>query len=62
MTIVRTAAVYARIISDQERLGLGVQCQLEDCRKLAAFAAKESGRRSARIRRKNDQIAGCLKE
>jgi site-specific DNA recombinase len=36
MTIVRTAAVYARISSDQEGLGLGVQRQLEDCRKLAA--------------------------
>jgi site-specific DNA recombinase len=32
----RTAAVYARISSDQEHLGLGVQRQLEDCRKLPA--------------------------
>ncbi|MFT7395208.1 MAG: site-specific DNA recombinase [Candidatus Azotimanducaceae bacterium] len=30
------AAVYARISSDQEGTGLGVQRQLEDCRKLAA--------------------------
>jgi site-specific DNA recombinase len=28
--------VYTRISSDQEGLGLGVQRQLEDCRKLAA--------------------------
>ncbi|TFD70565.1 recombinase family protein [Cryobacterium sp. Hb1] len=36
MKIIRTAAIYARISSDQTGLGLGVQRQLEDCRKLAA--------------------------
>jgi len=33
---VRAAAVYARISADQGGQGLGVQRQLEDCRKLAA--------------------------
>ncbi len=33
---VRSAAVYARISADQGGQGLGVQRQLEDCRKLAA--------------------------
>ena len=32
----RSVAVYARISQDAEGLGLGVQRQLEDCRKLAA--------------------------
>ncbi len=32
---VRSAAVYARISQDLEGKGLGVQRQLEDCRKLA---------------------------
>ncbi|GAB2739963.1 recombinase family protein [Sinomonas soli] len=32
----RSAAIYARISSDQTGEGLGVQRQLEDCRKLAA--------------------------
>jgi len=32
---VRSAAVYARISADQGGQGLGVQRQLEDCRKLA---------------------------
>ncbi|TFC30235.1 recombinase family protein [Cryobacterium sp. TMT2-18-3] len=36
MKIVTAAAVYARISSDQTGEGLGVQRQLEDCRKLAA--------------------------
>jgi hypothetical protein len=36
MKIIRTAAIYARISSGQTGLGLGVQRQLEDCRKLAA--------------------------
>jgi site-specific DNA recombinase len=43
-------------------IDLGNDDGLFMARMLAAFAAKESGRRSARIRRKNDQIAGCLKE
>ena len=33
---VRAAAIYARISSDQDGTTLGVQRQLEDCRKLAA--------------------------
>lgn len=36
MTIPRSAAIYARISSDQTGEGLGVARQLEDCRKLAA--------------------------
>jgi len=32
---VRAAAIYARISSDQDGRGLGVQRQVEDCRKLA---------------------------
>ncbi|TFD69926.1 recombinase family protein [Cryobacterium gelidum] len=36
MKTVTAAAVYARISSDQTGEGLGVQRQLEDCRKLAA--------------------------
>ena len=35
-TPVRAAAIYARISSDQDGTTLGVQRQLEDCRKLAA--------------------------
>jgi len=35
VTQVRAAAIYARISSDVEGSGLGVQRQLEDCRKLA---------------------------
>ena len=35
-TPVRAAAIYARIRSDQDGTTLGVQRQLEDCRKLAA--------------------------
>jgi site-specific DNA recombinase len=35
-TPVRAAAIYARISSDQDGTSLGVQRQLEDCRKLAA--------------------------
>jgi site-specific DNA recombinase len=35
-TQVRAAAIYARISSDQDGTTLGVQRQLEDCRKLAA--------------------------
>lgn len=35
MTRVASAAVYARISSDGEGKSLGVQRQLEDCRKLA---------------------------
>ena len=35
-TSVRAAAIYARISSDQDGTTLGVQRQLEDCRKLAA--------------------------
>jgi site-specific DNA recombinase len=33
---VRVAAIYARISADVEGKSLGVQRQLEDCRKLAA--------------------------
>lgn len=36
MTTPRSAAIYARISSDQTGEGLGVARQLEDCRKLAA--------------------------
>ncbi len=36
MTTVRAAAIYARISSDQDGRGLGVQRQVEDCRKLAS--------------------------
>ncbi|MCH6470957.1 recombinase family protein [Sinomonas terrae] len=36
MSTPRSAAIYARISSDQTGEGLGVQRQLEDCRKLAA--------------------------
>jgi DNA invertase Pin-like site-specific DNA recombinase len=36
MTRVSAAAIYARISSDQEGTGLGVNRQLEDCRRLAA--------------------------
>jgi site-specific DNA recombinase len=36
MKTILAAAIYARISSDQTGLGLGVQRQLEDCRKLAA--------------------------
>ena len=36
MDIVRSAAAYARISSDQTGHGLGVERQLEDCRRLAA--------------------------
>jgi len=36
MTEPRAAAVYARISSDQEGFGLGVERQLQDCRHLAA--------------------------
>jgi len=36
MSIVRAAAIYARISSDQDGRGLGVQRQVEDCRKLAS--------------------------
>ncbi|MFW0789936.1 recombinase family protein [Gordonia sp. CPCC 205333] len=35
-SLVRSAAVYARISQDQDGKGLGVQRQLEDCRLLAA--------------------------
>ncbi len=35
-TPVRAAAIYARISSDQDGTTLGVQRQLQDCRKLAA--------------------------
>jgi site-specific DNA recombinase len=35
MPTVRSAAVYARISSDQDGTALGVKRQLEDCRKLA---------------------------
>lgn len=35
MTVVRCAAIYARISQDSTGEGLGVQRQLEDCRKLA---------------------------
>lgn len=35
MATVRAAAVYARISSDQEGSGLGVERQLQDCRRLA---------------------------
>jgi DNA invertase Pin-like site-specific DNA recombinase len=35
MTTVRAAAIYARISSDQDGRGQGVQRQVEDCRKLA---------------------------
>jgi Resolvase, N terminal domain len=34
--VVRSAAIYARIAADLEGKSLGVQRQLEDCRKLAA--------------------------
>ena len=34
--VVRSAAIYARISADVEGKSLGVQRQLEDCRKLAA--------------------------
>jgi site-specific DNA recombinase len=36
MKMIRFGAIYARISSDQAGTGLGVQRQLEDCRKLAA--------------------------
>jgi site-specific DNA recombinase len=36
VTTPRSAAIYARISSDQVGEGLGVQRQTEDCRKLAA--------------------------
>ncbi|MDQ1740944.1 MAG: site-specific recombinase [Pseudonocardiales bacterium] len=36
MTTVRAAAIYARISSDQDGPGLGVQRQVEDGRKLAS--------------------------
>jgi DNA invertase Pin-like site-specific DNA recombinase len=36
MPTVRSAAIYARISSDQDGTALGVTRQLEDCRKLAA--------------------------
>lgn len=39
MKAIRAAAIYARISSDQGGEGLGVQRQLEDCRKLAADRA-----------------------
>jgi site-specific DNA recombinase len=35
MAMVKAAAIYARISSDQEGTGLGVARQVEDCRKLA---------------------------
>ena len=35
-TLPRAAAIYARISSDQDGRALGVQRQVEDCRKLAA--------------------------
>ena len=35
MAAIRSAAVYARISSDQEGGGLGVARQLADCRRLA---------------------------
>jgi hypothetical protein len=34
--VVRSAAIYARILADVSGKSLGVQRQLEDCRKLAA--------------------------
>jgi DNA invertase Pin-like site-specific DNA recombinase len=36
MKPVRSAAIYARISSDQTGQALGIQRRLEDCRKLAA--------------------------
>ena len=36
MKTVKSAAIYARISSDQTGEGLGVARQLEDCRRLAA--------------------------
>ena len=35
MPTVRSAAIYARISSNQEGFGLGVERQLQDCRQLA---------------------------
>ena len=43
VTGVRAAAIYARISSDQDGTTLGVQRQLEDCRKLAAELGWEVG-------------------
>ncbi|KQS56661.1 hypothetical protein ASG36_16480 [Geodermatophilus sp. Leaf369] len=44
MTTPSSAAIYARISSDQAGEGLGVQRQLEDCRKLAAELGWQVGR------------------
>lgn len=44
ISAVRSAAVYARISADVEGKSLGVQRQLEDCRKLAAERGWEIGR------------------
>ncbi len=41
---VRAAAIYARISSDQDGTTLGVQRQLQDCRKLAADMGCSRGR------------------
>src|SRR3954453_7056807 len=43
MTSPRSAAIYARISSDQAGEGLGVQRQVEDCCKLAANLGWEVG-------------------
>lgn len=43
MSTPRSAAIYARISSDQAGEGLGVQRQVEDCRKLAANLGWEVG-------------------
>lgn len=43
MSTPRSAAIYARISSDQAGEGIGVQRQVEDCRKLAANIGWELG-------------------
>lgn len=50
---VRTAAIYARISSDQAGTGLGVQRQIEDCQKLA----RERGWTVAEVYQDNDVSA-----
>src|SRR5438477_4773623 len=53
MSTPRAVAIYARISSDQDGTGLGVERQIEDCRRVA----KQLGWTVAQVYRDNDMSA-----